>query len=63
MKLSESLAINSNDVKKAMMLKEEKSIRYWLKEIVKRVKSGRLNNNKQELIYWMVGITDGWILF
>ena len=57
------LAVNGNDVKKAMMLKEGKDVGYWLNEILKRVIDGELNNNRDELIYWMTGITDGWIKY
>ena len=57
------LAINGDDVKKAMMLKEGKDIGYWLNEILDRVVDGELNNNRDDLIYWMIGITDGWIIF
>lgn len=57
------LAVNGNDVKKAMMLKEGKDVGYWLNEILKRVIDGELNNNRDDLIYWMIGITDGWIKY
>lgn len=56
------LAINGNDVKQAMMLKEGKDIGYWLNQILQRVIDGELNNNKEDLIYWMTGITDGWMI-
>ena len=55
------LDINGNDVKQTMNLKEGKEIGYWLNEILKRVIDGELKNNKKELIYWMTGVTDGWI--
>lgn len=55
------LAINGEDVKKAMMLKEGKDIGYWLKVILNKVIDGELNNNRDDLIYWMTGITDGWM--
>ena len=55
------LAINGNDVKKVMMLKEGKNIGHWLNKILNLVINGDLNNNKEELIYWMTGVTDGWI--
>ena len=57
------LAVNGNDVKKAMMLKDGKDVGYWLNEILKRVIDGELNNNRDDLIYWMTGITDGWIKY
>ena len=55
------LAVNGNDVKKTMNLKEGKDIGYWLNEMLKRVIDGELKNNRDDLIYWMTGITDGWI--
>lgn len=57
------LAVNGNDVKKTMNLKEGKDIGYWLNEILKRVMDGELKNNRDDLIYWMTGIADGWIKF
>lgn len=57
------LAVNGNDAKKVMMLKEGKDVGYWLNEILKRVIDGELNNNRDDLIYWMTGITDGWIKY
>ena len=47
------LAVNGNDVKKKMKLKEGKDVGYWLNEILKRVMDGELENNKDDLIYWM----------
>lgn len=55
------LAVNGNDVKQAMNLKEGKDIGYWLNEILKRVMDGKLKNDRDDLIYWMTGVTDGWI--
>lgn len=55
------LAVNGNDVKQTMNLKEGKDIGYWLNEILKRVMDGKLENNRDDLIYWMTGVTDGWI--
>lgn len=57
------LAINGNDVKTIMKIKEGKEIGYWLNEILNRVINGDLSNNRYDLIYWMTGITDGWIKF
>lgn len=57
------LAVNGNDVKQAMNLKEGKDIGYWLNEILKRVIDGELKNNRDDLIYWMTGVADGWIKF
>ena len=57
------LAVNGNDVKKTMNLNEGKDVGYWLNEILKRVMDGELKNNRDDLIYWMTGIMDGWIKF
>ena len=55
------LAVNGNDVKRTMNLKEGKDVGYWLNEILKRVIDGELKNNRDDLIYWMTGVVDGWI--
>lgn len=47
------LAVNGNDVKKKMKLKKGKDVGYWLNEILKRVMDGELENNRDDLIYWM----------
>ena len=57
------LVINGNDVKETMMLNEGKSVGYWLNEVLKKVIDGELKNNREDLIYWMTGVTDGWIKF
>lgn len=57
------LNVNGNDVMQIMRIKEGKDVGYWLKEILNRVIDGKLENDKNELIYWMTGITDGWIKF
>ena len=53
------LSVNGNYVKKIMNLNEGKDIGYWLNEISKRVLAGELKNSRDDLIYWMTGITDG----
>lgn len=53
------LTVNGNDVKKTMNLKEGKDVGYWLNEILRRVIDGELKNSKDDLIYWMTGVTDG----
>lgn len=58
-----NLAVNGNDVKEVMKLKEGKDVGHWLNEILKRVIDGELENNKDDLVYWMTGVTDGWIKF
>lgn len=57
------LAINGNDVKTVMKIKEGREIGYWLNEILNRVINRELKNSREDLIYWMTGITDGWIEF
>lgn len=57
------LTVNGNDVKEVMKLKEGKDIGYWLNEILKRVIDGELENNRDDLVYWMTGVRDGWIKF
>lgn len=55
------LVIDGNDVMQVMRIEEGKKVGYWLKEILNRVIDGRLRNDKDELVYWMTGIADGWI--
>lgn len=55
------LAANGNDVKEVMKLKEGKDIGYWLNELLKRVIDGELKNERDNLVYWMTGVSDGWI--
>lgn len=55
------LAVNGNDVKEVMKLKEGKDIGYWLNELLKRVIDGELKNDRNELVYWITGVSDGWI--
>ena len=55
------LAVNGNDVKEYMYIKEGKDVGYWLNKILQLVIDGDLPNEKEELIYYMVGIADGWI--
>lgn len=57
------LTVNGNDVKEVMKLKEGKDIGYWLNEILKRVIDGELENNRDDLVYWMTGVRDGWMKF
>ena len=57
------LTVNGNDVKEVMKLKEGKDIGYWLNEILKRVIDGELENNRDDLVYWMTGVIDGWMKF
>lgn len=51
------LAINGNDVKETMRLKEGKDIGYWLNEVLNRVIDGELENNRNDLIYWMSDVS------
>lgn len=55
------LAVNGKDVMDTMLIKSGKEVGYWLNEILTRVIDGRLKNDREDLIYWMTGITDGWI--
>ena len=57
------LAVNGNDVKEVQKLTERTDSGYWLNEILKRVIDGELENNKDDLVYWMTGVRDGWIKF
>ena len=57
------LANNGNDVMRTMRINEGKDVVYWLNEILNRVMDGALKNDRNELVYWMTGITDGWIKF
>ena len=57
------LTVNGNDVKEVMKLKEGQDIGYWLNEILKRVIDGELENNRDDLVYWMTGVRDGWMKF
>lgn len=59
-----SLAVTKEDINKYMQLKSDHNlIRYWENIIMSKVKYGKLSNSKEELIYWMIGITDGWMKF
>lgn len=55
------LAVNGKDVMDIMHIKSGKDVGCWLNEILTRVIDGRLKNDREDLIYWMTGITDGWI--
>lgn len=55
------LAVNGKDVMGIMHIKSGKDVGCWLNEILTRVIDGRLKNDREDLIYWMTGITDGWI--
>lgn len=57
------LAVNGKDVMDTMLIKSGKNVGYWLNEILTRVIDGRLKNDREDLIYWMTGITDGWIKY
>ena len=57
------LAVNGKDVMDTMLIKSGKEVGYWLNEILTRVIDGRLKNDREDLIYWMTGITDGGIKY
>lgn len=46
-----------------MLNSDYKAIKYWENIIMSKVKHGCLSNDKEELIWYMTGITDGWIKF
>lgn len=55
------LEIDGKDVMKYMLMDECPEVGYWLKHILNMVIDGRLQNNKEDLIYYMIGVTDGWL--
>lgn len=55
------LEIDGKDVMKYMLMDECPEVGYWLKHILKMVIDGDLQNNKDDLIYYMIGVTDGWL--
>lgn len=55
------LAIHGDDIKKYMYIKEGKDIGHWLDMILNQVMYGNLKNNRDELIAYMIGVSDGWI--
>lgn len=54
------LAVNGKDVMDIMHIKSGKDVGYWLNEILNRVLDEKLKNDRDEIIYWMTGIADGW---
>ena len=55
------LEINGKDVMQYMLMDECPEVGYWLKHILNMVIDGRLQNNRDDLIYYMIGVTDGWL--
>lgn len=55
------LEIDGKDVMKYMLMDECPEVGYWLKHILNMVIDGKLQNNREDLIYYMIGITDGWL--
>ena len=41
----------------------EKDLHYWKCDIKKRIKKGYIKNKHDELVYWCIGIADGWIKY
>ena len=41
----------------------EKDLHYWKCDIKKRIKKGYIANRHDELVYWCIGIADGWIKY
>lgn len=55
------LEIDGKDVMKYMLMDECPEVGYWLKHILNMVIDGKLQNNREDLIYYMIGVTDGWL--
>ena len=55
------LEIDGEDIMKYMLMDECPEVGYWLKHILKQVIDGHLQNNREDLIYYMIGVTDGWL--
>lgn len=55
------LEINGKDVMKYMLMDECPEVGHWLKHILNMVIDGHLQNNREDLIYYMIGVTDGWL--
>ena len=55
------LEIDGKDVMTYMLMNECPEVGYWLKHILKQVIDGHLQNNREDLIYYMIGVTDGWL--
>jgi hypothetical protein len=41
----------------------EKDLCHWKRDIKKRIKKGYIENKHDELVYWCIGISDGWIKY
>ena len=55
------LSINGKDIMRICMLKEGKDIGYWINDVLQKVIDGDLNNTKEDIEYYLTGITDGWV--
>ena len=55
------LEIDGKDIMKYMLMDECPEVGYWLKHILKQVIDEHLQNNREDLIYYMIGVTDGWL--
>ena len=55
------LEIDGEDIMKYMLMDECPEVGYWLKHILKQVIDEHLQNNREDLIYDMIGVTDGWL--
>lgn len=55
------LEIDGKDVMKYMLMGECPEVGYWLNHILKMVIDGHLQNKREDLIYYMIGVTDGWL--
>lgn len=41
----------------------KKDLRHWKRDIEERVRKGYIKNEHSELVYWCIGIADGWIKY
>lgn len=58
------LCITKEDINNSLHLHSDwKAILYWENVIMGKVKQGKLSNDKEELIRWMIGVADGWIKY
>ena len=57
----DDLTVTRKDIKDAMRLSTKSEINHWQNKILSLVNQGILENEKEKLIRYMVGVTDGWI--
>ena len=39
----------------------DKYLHYWKREIEERVRKGYIKNEHDDLVYWCIGVTNGWL--